>query len=201
MSKKDSKGKIEELEAELNLLKAELEYDTVVNKKKGHNKSKSSKRQENVLYKWNALSRVYQKWDKQKLYTVFLWLLVIIVLLLFIKQYFTIIVVIALGFIIYAMTNYPPHEVEHTITDQNVIWFDKKYPYKDLQNFWFSKRGEYTILNIDTKYRIPARLVYIINGENMKKINNILKEYLPYKEFKKKQPKVSQIIDGVYISV
>ena len=201
MSKKDSKGKIEKLEAELNLLKAELEYDTVVNKKKGHNKSKSSKRQENVLYKWNALSRVYQKWDHQKLYTVFLWLLVIIVLLLFIKQYFTIIVVIALGFIIYAMTNYPPHEVEHTITDQNVIWFDKKYPYKDLQNFWFSKRGEYTILNIDTKYRIPARLVYIINGENMKKINNILKEYLPYKEFKKKQPKVSQIIDGVYISV
>ncbi|MCL4392603.1 hypothetical protein M1145_00460 [Patescibacteria group bacterium] len=196
MATKENENKIEKLEAQLNLLKAELEYDTVLKKEK-----KKNKKNANILYQWKAPSRVYQKWDKQKIYTVFLWLLVIIVLLLFIKQYFTIIVVIALGFVIYAMTNYPPHEVEHTITDQNVIWFEKTYSYKDLSNFWFSKRGEYTILNIDTKYRIPARLVYIIEDEDIKKIRNILKEYLPYKEFKKKQPKLSQIIDGIYISV
>ena len=196
MATKENENKIEKLEAQLNLLKAELEYDTVLKKEK-----KKKTKNANMLYQWKAPSRVYQKWDKQKIYTVFLWLLVIIVLLLFIKQYFTIIVVIALGFVIYAMTNYPPHEVEHTITDQNVIWFEKTYPYKDLSNFWFSKRGEYTILNIDTKYRIPARLVYIIEEEDIKKIRNILKDYLPYKEFKKKQPKLSQIIDGIYISV
>ena len=197
MNSKNSENKIEKLEAELNLLKAELNYDNIIKQDK-----KSSKNvKEIILYQWKAPSRVYQKWDKQKLYTVFLWLLVIIILLVFIKQYFTIIVVLALGFVIYAMTNYPPHEVEHTITDQNVVWFEKKYLYKDLSNFWFSQRGDYLILNIDTKFRIPARLVYIIDREDLKKIKNILKEYLPYKTFKKKQPKISQMIDGLYVSV
>ena len=135
MNSKNSENKIEKLEAELNLLKAELNYDNIIKQDK-----KSSKNvKETILYQWKAPSRVYQKWDKQKLYTVFLWLLVIIILLVFIKQYFTIIVVLALGFVIYAMTNYPPHEVEHTITDQNVVWFEKNTYIKICPIFGFHK--------------------------------------------------------------
>ena len=81
------------------------------------------------------------------------------------------------------------------------MWFDKDYQYKDLVNFWFSSRGEQTILNIDTNYKIPARLVLIVDTESKDKIKEILSEYLPYKEFKNRQSRFSKMIDGTYIPI
>lgn len=185
--------KIEELESQLESLKKQI--SSVKEEDKKNNEEIK------VLYKWNAPSRVFKRWDNQKLYTVYLWLLVVIVLLLFIKQYFTIVVILALGFVIYAMTRYPPQEVEHTITDKYIVWFDKEYPYSDLNNYWFSKREDQLILNVDTQKKIPARLIYLVNEKQKEEIAKILGEYIPYKDMKTKQSRFSKMIDGVYIGI
>ena len=185
--------KIEELENQLESLKKQISSVKEEDKKNNN--------EINVLYKWTAPSRVFKRWDNQKLYTVYLWLLVVIVLLLFIKQYFTIVVILALGFVIYAMTRYPPQEVEHTITDKYIVWFDKEYPYSDLNNYWFSKREDQLILNVDTQKKIPARLIYLVNEKQKGEIAKILGEYIPYKDMKTKQSRFSKMIDGVYIGI
>ncbi len=185
--------KIQVLEKQLQSLKDDINEEK--------DKKDFDKKPREVLYTWKSPARVYVNWDKQKLYTVFLWLLVIIVLLLFIKEYLTIVVVVALGFVMYVMVRVPPNIIEHTITNKEIMWFDKDYPYKDLVNFWFSKRGDQSILNIDTNYKIPARLVLIVDEESQDKIKTILSEYLPYKEFKNRQSRFSKMIDGTYIPI
>ncbi len=193
-SKRDKK--IQDLEDELEELKRELDIS-----KKKKNTGQKRKTPSKILYQWKAPSRVFRKWEKEKLFTVFLWLLVIIVLLLFVKQYITIFVIFALGFVIYAMTNFPPEIVEHILTDEFFIWFEKEYEFDDLKEFWFSKRGNQIILNVETNYRIPARLIYLVDEKEEKDLYNILQEYLPYKQFEKKQNFFSILVDGSYINM
>ncbi len=196
MQEKERKDKIAELESQLESLKSQI---TSVKEEKYDKKTKQE--EITVLYKWKAPARVFKRWDNQKLYTVYLWLLVFIVLLLFIKQYFTILVILALGFVIYAMTRYPPQEIEHTITDHHIVWFDREYSYSDLSCYWFSQRDNQLILNIDTQKKIPARLIYLVNEKQKSDISKILGEYLPYKDLKTKQSRFSKMIDGVYIEI
>lgn len=189
----NKKTKIEQLERELESLKSEISQE--------EDKKKRVHRKPTVLYEWSSPARVFKRWEREKLFTVYLWLLVIIVILLFIKEYLTILVIFGLGFVIYAMVTFPPDTINHKITDVNVEWFQKDYDYEDLTDFWFSQRGEQIVLNIDTKYSLPARLVYLVDEKQKKDIYKILSEYLEYKEFKKKQNFFSQIIDGKYIKM
>ena len=106
-----------------------------------------------------------------------------------------------MGFVIYAMTSFPPETVEHILTDEFFIWFEKEYEFDDLKEFWFSRRADQIILNVETNYRIPARLVYLVSEKEEKELYNILQEYLPYKSFEKKQNFFSVLIDGSYISI
>jgi magnesium-transporting ATPase (P-type) len=188
--------KIRELESELENLKVEI---SSVNKSKS--REKNQKKDAKVIYKWKSPSRVFRKWEKEKLFTVFLWLLVIVILLLFVKQYITIFVVFALGFVIYAMTNFSPETVEHVLTDSYLVWFEKEYNFDDLKEFWFSERSGQIVLNVETKYRIPARLVFLVSEKEKEELYGLLSEYIPYKELSKKQNLFSKLIDGEYINL
>ncbi len=179
--------RIQALEDELNSLKK----DSNISHKKRKTNSK-------VIYEWKAPTRVFKKWEREKLYTVFLWLIVIIVILLFFKEYATIFIIFALGFVIYAMVSYPPESIDHIITEDYVVWFEKKYYFEDLEDFWFSKRSDQLILNIETKYNLIARLVYLVNEKEKEDLLKILSLHLPYKEIEK-QNFLSKITDGVYI--
>ena len=70
------------------------------------------------LYSWTAPSRTYRKKSKRWALNMLLTILIILVILLFLRQFILMAVVLSLGFLAYVIDAIPPEEVGHRLTNQ-----------------------------------------------------------------------------------
>jgi len=138
-----------------------------------------------TLFRWQAFSRPYTKRGARWFIYTILLIAVIILILLFIKEFFIIAPVLAVAFVAYVLATVPPELVENAITTQGVNSAEHSFLWEELDDFWFTEKNGFTMLHFDTYLAVQRRLVFLINKEDKEKIREILARYRPYRELPK----------------
>ena len=149
---------------------------------KSAEKSASEPREETLLV-WTSPSRVFKKRDRRFFTTIATIILVVSLLSALSGQYALIAVIVALFFLVYALSAVEPEDVSHRITNKGISYCNGKfYPYEELKVFFFTDKGDRIALNVDTKKYYPGRLFMLIDKKDKEKIRGILENYLTYVE-------------------
>ena len=151
-----------------------------------------------VLLEWESPARVFVPKDDKYIRTVLWVLLAIGVILVFFKEFLLYAVFLALAFVSYVLRTVPPEKVSHKLTEYGLITGNHEYIWKDLKSFWFTNRGEYTILTVDTNLKFPPRLFILVpdnkSASSKSEIISILSSHILYRELPPEGP-VDGIID------
>lgn len=139
-----------------------------------------------VLLEWRSPARVFIPKDKKYVQTVILFLLFVGLVTVFFQQWLLYAVFLSLGFVSYVLRSVPPEEIDHKATEFGLTSGNHHYSWRELKDFWFTQKGGFDILNIDTSLRFPPRLFLLIGGAEKKstreKLIQTLSPHLPYRE-------------------
>jgi hypothetical protein len=119
-----------------------------------------------VLLEWESPARVFVPKDEKYIRTVLWVLLAIGIVLVFFKEFLLYAVFLALAFVSYVLRTVPPDSINHRITEHGLVSATHDYLWKDLKDFWFTQRGDYFVLNINTNLRFPPRLFLLFPKNN-----------------------------------
>jgi hypothetical protein len=165
----DLKGQLSDIQSKISEMEGEEEEEL----------------EEETLYHWSSPSHVFIPRGKKWLTYVVLITLLIILVLLFIREFFIIAPVLAVAFLAYVLASVPPTEIEHRFTSQGVVSGKHDYLWEELYDFWFTEKHGHTVLNIDSQIQFPGRIMLVIPEKDKEKIKNILIRYLPFREIPK----------------
>ena len=135
-----------------------------------------------VWLRWKSAVRPFKKRDREFYTTVGAIVILLAVILFFLKEWLLIAAMIALTFVAYVLATVEPEKVEHKITSRGVVTGEKRYEYKDLVRFWFSRQWQDEILNIETKLNFPGRLMMLLGEESKKKVRKLLEREIKYEK-------------------
>ncbi len=153
-----------------------------------------------TLFKWEAPVRITFSYSNKMFLILLALSLVFILYLALLGHYGLMFSLIALLFFVYVAGTTEPVNTEHLITTRGVETFDKLYEWYMLEDFWFSKKNDQYLLIIQTKLRLPTKLMMIVDKEDVTTIFLLLQDKLLYKDIKK-YSKIDGWAYGEYIPI
>jgi hypothetical protein len=169
---------VEELRKEIFKLQEKLD----VVDKKDTKKEKAVK----SLYRWQAFSRPFRRRSAKWIFYLLVLVATIILVLLFLQEFFAALPILALALLAYVLATVPPEIIENEITTQGINVDRHSYLWEELDDFWFAEKYSFTVLEIDTFLSWPRRLFVIIKKEDQEKVKQLLAKYIPYRELPKR---------------
>ncbi len=156
-------------------------------------------KQRKVLYEWKSPMRHFKKMDKKKYFMILAIVLGFFVVLVLVKQYWLMAAISAVMFLLYAWGTVPPAELKHVITTEGIESAGTEVEWKNLKGYWFTRKDDQLILNVETDLRLPGRMIMLVSDDEMTRTHQILAPRIKYLD-KRKQDKLSKTIDGVWIN-
>lgn len=136
---------------------------------------------------WKSPARPFKKLNRDYYTTVGAIIFLLVVILLFLKEWLLIGVIVSLGFVKYVLSTVPPEEIEHKITTRGVVSGGQRWDWSLLSRFWFSEKWGNELLNIETRMGFPRRLMLLVGTADKKQLQTALEKYLtpekPEKQF------------------
>lgn len=134
------------------------------------------------LFSWKAPLRPFKKRNRQFYTTVFAVAALVAIIGYILEGPWTVIVILALVFVVWVLSAIEPEEVEHKITNKGIVFAGSKtYLWRELLNFWFTERFGSHLLIIDMT-RLPGRLEFVVDPEEKIKIQEILEKHIELQE-------------------
>jgi len=166
----------------LNLKKNQKEEKSTLKKEKPGQENKKPIHFK-VLLSWQAPERLFKKRSREYFSTIGAIVFLLVVILLLMKEWLLILVIISLTFVAYVMASIPPGLTEHQITTKGIRTGEKLYTWEDLKQFWFIKRWDQSILNIESQGKtFPRRLIMLVNKNDLPQVKKLIGQYLPLEE-------------------
>ena len=138
-----------------------------------------------TLYSWDSPERLFIPRNRKWFTYTFLIILIITVVLLFAQEYIIIAPIAAIGFISYVLATVPPHKIGHKLTTEGINSGGRSYLWNEMSDFWLTKKGEETLINIETYLNYPRRLIMLLGEGDLEKIKEIMVQFIPYREIPK----------------
>jgi hypothetical protein len=135
-----------------------------------------------VLLVWKAPIRPFKKRNREFFSTAGAIVFLVTVILIFLKEWFLILVIIAFLFLAFVLFTTEPEKVEHKITNRGIETGGRKYLWDELGDFWFTSQLGNEVLNVGTPFRFPGRLVFLLGGEKKAKFEKLLGRFLSLEE-------------------
>jgi len=150
------------------------------------------------LFEWEAPDRYKFNFESKTFWGILALVLVFILYLAILGQYYFMAAVVALVFLIYVAGTNNPVTVKHKITSRGIDTGNKLYEWFMLNSFWFSKKGDQYMLIVETKLRYPKALIMLFSESDKDAIFVLLQEKVLYKDIRK-QSKLDRLTFGDYI--
>lgn len=131
---------------------------------------------------WVAPSRPFRKKDRSYFTTIAIIVILLILISLLAREFILIGVLLAVAFVVYVLAFVPPSDVEYKISTQGITIGGHFYFWGDLNSFWFSKKEDFNILNVNTNLRFPGRLLILVEADKIENIKKIVAKYLLFYE-------------------
>lgn len=158
---------------------------------------------EKTILTWESPSRVFIE-KTQRWFIQIAGVFVLFILLAAIFQRLDIILLLAVCLLlVYVLYTVPPEIVTHSITNKGINSIGNTYYWNDLKSYYFTKKENTIILNIDTRLNMPARLTMLLpeEGVTMDTLHELLYRKIEKLEINpQKQGWISRMTDGEYIT-
>lgn len=138
--------------------------------------------EEKVLLTWEAPVRPFKKRDKEYYTTIAAIAFLIIIILVFLREFILIAVVISFAFVSYVLAAVPPEKTKHQLTNRGVRTAGKLYRWADLSRYWIAEKFDQKMVVVQTMMVFPGQLLLLLGKGNFKDIQKILNEHLPLDE-------------------
>lgn len=136
-----------------------------------------------ILLTWKSPSHPFKKRDRIFYQTVVAITFLLIVIVLFLHEFMLIGVILALAFLVYAISSVPPVEIEHKITPLGFDNAGRLFQWPELISFWFEEKWNNKILVIQTRIPLPGQIRVVIPSDvKTQKVKEIVGRYLLYLE-------------------
>ncbi len=136
--------------------------------------------QRKVLLTWTSPSRLFKKRDKEYFTNIGAIVFLLIVILVFAREFLLIAAVVSVVFLIYVLSTVPPEDITHHITNLGIESADHVYRWDELSSFWFETQWDQTMLQIQPF--MGARIILLLGHEHKEKIRELMSEYITYRE-------------------
>ena len=141
---------------------------------------KDEQKPEEVLVEWKSPSRLFKKRDREYYTNIGAIVFLLVVILVFAREYMFILAILSIVFFIYATSTVPPEDVEHRITNLGMETAGHFYRWGDLVDFWYEEQWGQTKMIVNSLSR--GRLFIILGGQDKEEIRKIVAEFVPYRE-------------------
>lgn len=141
-------------------------------------------KQREVLLSWTAPSRLFKKRDKEYFTNIGAIVFLLIVILVFAREFLLIAAVVSIVFLIYVLSTVPPEDVRHQITTVGIESAGHFYRWEELSEFWFDTQWEQTMLQIKPVF--GTRIIILLGHERKHTVQEIVSKYLQYRDIPEK---------------
>jgi uncharacterized membrane protein len=138
-------------------------------------------RPEKELFSWRAPARPFKRRDRES------WLTIVAVagvlgLILFIAEgAMPVLLIIAVIFLFYVLSNVEPEDVEYKVTNMGIKIADRRTEWEIFTRFWFTHRFNNHLIVFEMVV-LPGRLELVINPEDKEKLAKVISGYIPEEE-------------------
>jgi hypothetical protein len=178
----------------------QVQNGQAVSEQKSGDEVKKTDVKREVLFNWESPMRHFKKMDKKKFFMILAIVLAFFVVLVLVQQWWLMAAIAAVMFLVYAWGTVPPAKLEHVITNEGIESAGNLVEWENLDKYWYSQKDDQYILNVDTKLRLPGRLIMLVSDDEMQKTKAILENRLKYKDMRN-QDRMSKVVDGVWINM
>lgn len=133
-----------------------------------------------VLLTWTSPSRLFKKRDKEYFTNIGAIVFLLIVILIFAREFLLIAAVVSVVFLIYVLSTVPPEDVEHHITNLGIESAGHFYRWEELAEFWFEEQWGQTMMMV-----VPLmgpRIIILLGREDKVKVRDIIAKHIPFRE-------------------
>ena len=141
--------------------------------------TQKEKRQE-VLLTWNSPSRLFKRRDKEYFTNVGAIVFLLIIILVFAREFLLIAAVVSIVFLIYVLSTVPPEEVSHRITNLGIESAGHFYRWEELVEFWFEEQWGQVLLVI--RPVVGTRIIILLGSQDKAKVRDVVAKYIPFRE-------------------
>lgn len=138
-----------------------------------------------TVLEWSAPGRPFKKRGKQYFLTALLIMLLVEIILFLFSEYLLMMVVLSLVFVAFALAIVPPRDFHYRISSEGITIEDRFFLWKELYDFYFTKKDGYEAVHIRTEAYIPGELILTLGNEPEEKIKKALLPYLSFREYVK----------------
>lgn len=148
-------------------------------------------KQSKILLEWETVDRFNKEGSKYSLRKIGVIALFIAFAFLIIKEFWLIIIIGVLYFVIYVFVTTPPQKIIHKITNNGIFYASEHlYKWSELKDFYIERKDGHKILVVNTIKSFPGRLFLLLNDNiPSDKVIKIVNEYISIIEV----PPVSQV--------
>jgi len=132
-----------------------------------------------ILLEWESAERPFKRRDKRYFIIILLIIGAVSLLLIYMQELLLIAVLLAALFVTYALSTVEPNTVKHVISTKGVESAGRIYTWDQLKLFWFGRKFDQEVLNLDTKLRFPGRIVIVLPAAvDREALKNALLSYI-----------------------
>lgn len=133
-----------------------------------------------VLLSWSSPSRLFKKRDKEYFTNIGAIVFLLIVILIFAREFLLIAAVVSIVFLIYVLSTVPPEEVEHHITNLGIESAGHYYRWDTLAEFWFEEQWGQVMLIV--KPMMGTRIIILLGTQDRGKVRELIAAHIPFRE-------------------
>lgn len=135
-----------------------------------------------VLLQWTGPSHPFKKKDRIFYQTVGALTFLLVAIVFFLQEFLLIAVILAIAFVVYAISSYPPVDVEHKVMPSGFDNAGRLYRWHELYGFWFEEKWGFKTLIIQTRMSFPAQIRAVLRDVSEPQVKDIIGKYLIHLE-------------------
>lgn len=136
--------------------------------------------EQEVLLAWNSPSRLFKKRDKEYFTNIGAIVFLLIIILVFAREYLLIAAVVSIVFLVYVLSTVPPEDVSHRITNLGLESAGHFYRWEELADFWFEEQWGQMMAVF--RPVVGTRIIVLLGSEDKEQVHKLIAKYIPFRE-------------------
>ncbi len=133
-----------------------------------------------VYLTWNSPSRLFKKRDREYFTNVGAIVFLLIIILVFAREFLLIAAVVSIVFLIYVLSTVPPETVEHRITNLGIESAGHFYRWEQLAEFWFEEQWGQVLLKL--RPMLGPHIIILLGNEDKAQVRELVAKHIPFRQ-------------------
>jgi len=129
---------------------------------------------------WSSPSRLFKKRDKEYFTNIAAIVFLLVVILVFAREYMFILAVLSIAFFVYVMSTVPPEDVNHKITNHGIESVGHFYRWEGLVEFWFDGQWGQTMMIL--RPIVGPRVIILLGDQKKETVQELVAKHIPFRE-------------------